>query len=346
MGAFHTLDLALLRNFTISKDGVEGGSGWDSVARGIVKEACDGTVKGAGVSAWCVIFQEGWGSICALLGERTVVKGRVEVNVPRKRGGGGGGTTSATNASANNSKSGVGSAHETGLSKFFGTLLATLLRHVDLSTTNNNNDIPILLASPGFTATSFQKYVIETATRKADKTLLSHARKNMLVVHSSSGHVHSLNEVLRDPTVQARLSNTRYFRETALMDRFFSLLRKDDARAWYGAREVERAVERGGVGKGGGVLLISNSLFRSADLRVRKRFVGLVDRVREREGGEVRVLSSEHESGRRLEGLGGVAAILTWPIEGLDEGLYDDDDGGGGEGSEGVKGEKEEKIQI
>jgi len=33
------------------------------------------------------------------------------------------------------------------------------------------------------------------------------------------------------------------------------------------------------------------------------------------EGGEVRVLSSDHESGRRLEGLGGIAAILTFPIE-------------------------------
>jgi len=41
--------------------------------------------------------------------------------------------------------------------------------------------------------------------------------------------------------------------------------------------------------------------------------------VKDGEGGEVRVLSSEHESGRRLEGLGGIAAILTFPLEDLDE---------------------------
>lgn len=48
------------------------------------------------------------------------------------------------------------------------------------------------------------------------------------------------------------------------------------------------------------------------------RWVRLVDEVKE-QGGEVRVLSSMHESGKRLEGLGGIAAILTYPIEDLDE---------------------------
>lgn len=103
------------------------------------------------------------------------------------------------------------------------------------------------------------------------------------------------------------------------MNQFLELLRKDDGRAWYGPREVETAVEKGAVGRGGGVLLISNKLFRSQDVGTRKRWVGLVDRVRERDGGEVRVLSSEHESGKRLEDLGGIAAILTFPIEEMDE---------------------------
>lgn len=98
-----------------------------------------------------------------------------------------------------------------------------------------------------------------------------------------------------------------------------TLLRKDDGRAWYGPKEVEKAVEKGAVGRGGGVLLISNSLFRAQDVASRRRWVELVDKVNDVEGGEVRVLSSEHESGKRLEGLGGVAAILTFPLDDLDE---------------------------
>ena len=54
----------------------------------------------------------------------------------------------------------------------------------------------------------------------------------------------------------------------------------------------------------------------------------LVDEVKEG-GGEVRVLSSMHESGRRLEDLTGIAAILTYPIEDLDEEV-----GGGGNGAD------------
>ena len=103
------------------------------------------------------------------------------------------------------------------------------------------------------------------------------------------------------------------------MDDFTTLLHKDEGRAWYGPKEVELAAEQGALGKGGGVLLISNALFRAQDVNVRRRWVRLVDRVRDVERGEVRVLSSEHESGKRLEKIGGIAAILTFPLVDLDE---------------------------
>lgn len=200
-----------------------------------------------------------------------------------------------------------------GLDKFFQTTLDTLLRQIDLSESK-----PILLASPGFTAAAFQKYIIDTATTTGNKPLLAN-KSNFIVVHSSSGYLHSLNEVLKSPEVLVRLKDTKYARETRLMDDFMTLLRKDDGRAWYGPKEVEKAVEKGAVGRGGGVLLISNSLFRAQDVASRRRWVELVDKVKDVEGGEVRVLSSEHESGKRLEGLGGVAAILTFPLDDLDE---------------------------
>lgn len=98
------------------------------------------------------------------------------------------------------------------------------------------------------------------------------------------------------------------------MDDFLAHLRKETNKATYGPREVEYAVDQGAVGRGGGVLIISNRLFRAQDVAQRKRWVSLVDRVREVEGGEVRVLSSDHESGKRLDGLGGIAALLTFPI--------------------------------
>lgn len=187
---------------------------------------------------------------------------------------------------------------------------------------------PILLASPGFTAAAFQKYILDSAIRTGDKALLAQ-KPNFVVVHSSSGHLYSLNEVLQSPEVLVRLKDTKYARETRLMDEFLTMLRKDDGRAWYGPREVERAAEKGAIGKGGGALLISDALFRAQDVGVRRRWVSLVDRIRDEEGGEVRVLSSEHESGKRLDGLGGIAAILTFPLEDLDEEEEDENEADG-----------------
>ena len=286
VGQYHTLDLELNRNFTLEK-----AEGWDSVARNLVKEACD-PVKSS--EAWAIVMEEGIANVCVLTGSRTVLRQRVEGKVPRKRGGVAQGE------------------HDKGMRRFFQIVLDTLLRHIELTESK-----PILLASPGYTARNFQNFVLETATRTGNKALLAQ-KPNFVVVHASSGHLHSLNEVLQSPEVLAKLKDTKYARETKLMDDFMTMLRIDDGRAWYGPREVEQAVDQGAVGRGGGVLLISDALFRAQDVTVRRRWVRLVDRVRDVEGGEVRVLSSEHESGKKLDGLGGVAAVLTFPLDDLD----------------------------
>ncbi|KAK5094001.1 Translation factor pelota [Exophiala xenobiotica] len=310
MGQHHTLDLELNRNFTIEKvvEGKDGGAGWDSVSQTQLMEAID---PNKSTEAVAVVMQEGLGNICFLTSHQTILKQRVEANVPRKRTG-----------------AGRSADHDKGLQKFYTTVLDTLLRQLEglLENKDSSSNFPILLASPGFVAQGFLKHINEAAASKGDKLLQELVkRKAFVVVHSSSGHLHSLNEVLNSPEVRARLQNMQYARETAVMDDFFTLLRKDDGRAWYGPKEVEHAVEKGAVGRGGGILLINNALFRSQDVGTRRRWVSLVDRVRDTEGGEVRILSSDHESGRRLDGLGGIAAILTFPIAEMDD-LDDEED--------------------
>lgn len=54
------------------------------MARQVVKDACDPS-KSADV--WAVIMQEGLANVAVLTGARTVLRQRVEVAVPRKRGG-------------------------------------------------------------------------------------------------------------------------------------------------------------------------------------------------------------------------------------------------------------------
>ncbi|RDW75134.1 protein DOM34 [Coleophoma cylindrospora] len=299
VGAYHTLDLELERQFTLEKP-----SGWDSVALDVVKESLrelsEGTIP-------AVVMQAGLANICLITEHQTVLKQTVEVPIPGKRGG-------------------ESAVHDKALEKFYKTTLETLQRHVDISQPGRM----LLLASPGFIASGFQKFIFEEAKRTGNKALLAN-KGNISVVHSSSGHLHSLNQVLKSKEVLVKLKDTKYAKETKAMDEFFDRLRADDGRAWYGPSEVEKAVAQGAVGRGGGVLLILNSMFRSQDVDTRKRWVTLVDKVRGEDGGLVLVLSSDHESGKRLEVLGGIAAILTYPIEDLDEDVPESTGGEGGE---------------
>ncbi|PYH87777.1 hypothetical protein BO71DRAFT_404380 [Aspergillus ellipticus CBS 707.79] len=308
VGQHHTLDLELNRNFTLEKEvGSDGeGVGWDSMAVEMLKDAVDEGGKRR-AEAVAVVMQEGLAHICFIGQFQTILKQKVEMSVPRKRHGGG--------------------DHDKGMSKFYQVTLDTLLRQLEFNTsatslTNIEAVRPVLLASPGFVAAGFQKYIqsVASTSMPALKRLLP----SFVVVHSASGYLHSLSEVLQSPAVKATLADTKYARETKLMDDFLEQLRKETNRATYGPREVESAVDQGAVGRGGGVLIISNRLFRSQDVAERKRWVSLVDRVRDVEGGDVRVLSSDHESGRRLDGLGGVAALLTFPI--VDDDIDNDDD--------------------
>ena len=189
---------------------------------------------------------------------------------------------------------------------------------------------PLLLASPGFTAQNFLDYMKQAATQQGLKQLFALINKTV-VAHSSSNSSAALSEVLASKAVTNQMTNTRFARESQLLDRFYDSLRKDDGKASYGVKDVEKCVERGAVGAGGGVLLISNKLFRSQDIAERRRWVECVEKVKAA-GGDVRVLSDVHESGQRLEMLGGVAALLNYPIFDLEdednEGDEDDETAG------------------
>lgn len=72
MGAYHTLDLELQRNFTIQK------ACWDTVVLDRLDEACD-PVKQAEVAA--IVMQPGLANVCLLTGSMTIVRQRIDVRL-------------------------------------------------------------------------------------------------------------------------------------------------------------------------------------------------------------------------------------------------------------------------
>ena len=175
---------------------------------------------------------------------------------------------------------------------------------------------------------------------KTDNKLLFEHKSKFLLVHSSSGFKHSLKEVtfdqfyiifihntilkvLQDPAVQAKLADTKASEEVKALESFYKMLKHEPDRAFYGPKHVSLAVASDAVE----TLLISDKLFRANNVAERRKYVELVDKVRDM-GGDVKIFSSLHISGEQLDQLSGVCALLRFPmaeIEDTDDSDSDDD---------------------
>ncbi|KAJ3558374.1 hypothetical protein NM688_g968 [Phlebia brevispora] len=275
MGAYHTLDLEANRDVRIEK-----AEGWDSISLSRVEESC---IPGRGAEVAAVVCGEGTATFCLLSQYMTVILHRLDVPIPRKL---------AANSSA----------HE----KVDRIYDCAFVRHIPYTAENIR---AIVIASPGWVRDSVFDYIMQEANRTANKPLLS-VRNKFIKVHVTTAHVHSLVEVLKSPEIAAQLKETKFAREGIMLDKFFKMLGSDEMRAWYGPDHVMLAADRGAIG----TLLISDELFRASDPKVRKKYVQLVEDVRQK-GAEVLIFSSMHESGQQLNQLTGIAAILTFPLD-------------------------------
>ncbi|KAI9271449.1 hypothetical protein BY458DRAFT_586530 [Sporodiniella umbellata] len=280
MASYHTIDLELNRNFTLFK------AEWDTIALERVDDSCDIT-KQADVAA--IVCQEGLANFCFLTQHMTIVRQRIETAIPRKRKG------SVTN-------------HEKGLEKFYEQIYQAVIRHV-------NFDIikAVIIASPGFVKDQIYNYIFDQAVKTGNKTIMENKSK-FVQIHCSNGHKHALTEIMQDPSIQARLADTKAAREVQALDKFYEMMNTDPDRAFYGFDHIEKANEIGAIG----TLLVTDELFRSADIGTRKKYVSLVEQVRA-QNGNVFVFSSMHASGEQLNQLSGVAAILNFPLPDIDE---------------------------
>ena len=285
-GSFHTLDIEIQRKLTITKES------WDKQHLATLEESGE---AGNTAEVGAVILGEGRAIVCLLSNNMTIVRQRIQVPMPRKRTGAGHGAAAA----ASSSTAKLQERFQTQVYDAVHRLLTLPAMRV------------VLLASPGFWRESMYDYLLAEAQRRNDKTLTgSVGKRKLLKVHCATTHVHSLQEVLKSPEVSSQLQDTKFARENQVMDRFLRTLASDELRAWYGERAIALAATRGAIG----TLLLSDAMLRNTHPAVRKQWVELCEQVRTF-GGTAVVFSSLHESGRQLNGLGGVAALLNYPLD-------------------------------
>ncbi|XP_050223557.1 protein PELOTA 1 isoform X1 [Mercurialis annua] len=280
IGAFHTLELELQRPFVLRK------VIWDSLALDVLSQASD---PGASSDLAVVLMQEGLAHILLVGRSLTSTRSRIETSIPRKHGP-------------------AIAGYESALKKFFEYVLQAFLKYIDFNVIRC-----AVIASPGFTKDQFHKHLLLEAERRQLRTIIEN-KSRIVLVHTTSGYKHSLKEVLDAPNIMNMIKDTKAAQEVRALEEFFNMLSNDPARACYGPKHVEVAHERMAVQ----TLLITDDLFRNADIPTRKKYVNLVDSVKG-SGGTAHIFSSMHVSGEQLAQLTGIAAILRFPLPDLDD---------------------------
>uniref|UniRef100_A0A6S8X182 Protein pelota homolog n=1 Tax=Chaetoceros debilis TaxID=122233 RepID=A0A6S8X182_9STRA len=296
LGAHHTLTLELDRQFSIIKEC------WDQIFLDRIDEACN-PERAAEIAA--IVMQPGLAHLCLVTGSITVTKAKIEITIPKKRTG--------------------SSKHSSALKRFYEAIYQSVLRHVDFKQIKC-----VLTASAGYLRDDWFQYMLEQSVRRDDRPFIENKSKFVLC-KASSGHKHALEEVFSDPQIMERMSDTKVAKEVKELDRFMRLIDTDPDKAYYGYNHVSKANEEFAIE----VLMVTDDLFRSSDIAVRKKYVKLVESVREN-GGKTLTYSSLHVSGQQLGQLSGIAAILRYPLPDLDQleldalehqkGFGDDDD--------------------
>ena len=152
----------------------------------------------------------------------------------------------------------------------------------------------IVIAGPGFVKNDFYDYL---------KDKHSDLAKISIVEPTGAGGRNGIAEVLKKGTVEKLTSENRVAQEMAAMENLLTEIGKNSSKVAYGIKETKHAVNLGAVSQ----LLV-------LDTQVPKDDMGETMDMVENMKGEVLVISSQHDGGKQLESLGGVAALLRYEI--------------------------------
>ena len=154
----------------------------------------------------------------------------------------------------------------------------------------------IILASPSFWKEELMKELKDDDLKK----------KIVLATCSSVGK-NGIDEVMKRPEVKHALKMERASAEINLVEELLVEIAKM-ALAAYGMNEVENASIAGAVSH----LLVTDSLIKKSR---EQNFYNQVDNIMrsvDDSKGDITIVSSEHEGGRKLDGLGGIGALLRY----------------------------------
>ena len=170
--------------------------------------------------------------------------------------------------------------------EYFGEILSIVK-------TNKTKNSTLVIIGPGFTKDHFAKYGKEKDSEIFEKT----------VVHAT-GHsgMNGVQEAIKTGVIKQITKENRVVLETEFVEKLFEEIKKDGL-VTYGYDDVKSAILNGAVNR----LLITDKIVRTKEgeelLKIAKQ-----------SNSEFTIINTIHEAGKKMEGIGGVAALLRFKI--------------------------------
>ncbi|MFH0897011.1 MAG: mRNA surveillance protein pelota [Candidatus Bathyarchaeota archaeon] len=180
------------------------------------------------------------------------------------------------------------------------TFFNSLLKGLVLAWNASHSLIAVI--GPGFWKESFVKHV-----REKQPDLF----KGISAIRTvGNGGVAGVEEAVRSGVLDIVARRIRVIEETRAVEELLSRLGSQRRDISYGVENVKNAIVHGAVE----LLLVADELLREADDEKRREMESSMRDV-EKMRGRVMIVSAEHEAGRKLLSLGGVAALLRFSID-------------------------------
>lgn len=141
------------------------------------------------------------------------------------------------------------------------------------------------------------------------KILSKDIQKKIILATCSSVNENGIKEVLKREETKTALKQERIAEEMKLVEELLTEI-SNQGKSVYGIKETKNAVEIGAAAK----LLITEKFILKQKEKAGFREVDLLMKTVESMKGEVHIISSEHEGGAKLDGLGGIGAITRWQV--------------------------------
>lgn len=262
---------------------------WNPVWEERLRDACDAEGK-ADTGAICMDYGKAY--VCLLNQSMIITKSIIEVNIAKKH------------------KTGGGSKRDESIQRFFKQTMQAVLSSYDFNTVK-----VVVVCSPGTLQSEFVAFVKRAAQEDTPdmKTMLANLNKFMQI-KTYTGSRGAITEILKDQAVQKLTSLSKGLEGVNAWEEFEKKMAKQPDYCTYTPQLVLSAFQNEAVD----TLLISDTLLR-VPIVLHRRFYVTLTQAAKMSGIKVFTLSSEENSGRHLDQISGIAAILRFPLPDLDD---------------------------